>query len=233
MEKKVAGFIVAPIWHDFMERSLKTIPTEPFGTPEYEKPTKPVLVGEWRGSRTYVIDSASGNLATDATPPEFRETKVVPEIHTILHWVDKNDPTGTIPTNPTHDGQYNNWETGVRAWAQSAGVLNNENITMPTETDTVHTEENKPRVEILKPTVNESFSIDDTLTITTNITSTYPLSQVDYFLNGDYIGANKTLFKAFSFTIPPETPPNSNVTVKAYDKMGNIGETQVSISITE
>ena len=233
MEKRGAGGIVAPIWHDFMERSLKTIPIEPFKTPEYKKSTKPVLAGEWRGSRTYVIDSASGNLATDATPPEFRETKIVTEIHSILHWVDKNDPTGPIPTNPTSDGQYNNWETAVRAWAQSAGVLNNENITIPTQIDTVHTEENKPRVEILKPTVNDLFSIDDALIITTSITSAYPLSQVDYFLNGDYVGANKTLFKTFSFSIPLQTPTNSNITVKAYDKMGNMGETQISINITE
>lgn len=125
MEKRVAGFIVAPIWHDFMERALKTIPIEPFGTPEYKKSTKPVLGGEWRGSRTYVIDSLSGNLATDATPPEFRLTKTVTEIHSILHWVDKDDPAGPIPTNPARDGQYTNWETGVRAWAQKSGILTN------------------------------------------------------------------------------------------------------------
>lgn len=233
MEKRVAGFIVAPIWHDFMERSLKTIPIEAFNAPEYEKSKKPVLAGEWRGSRTYVIDSISGNLATDATPPEFKEIKVIPEIHTILHWVDKDDPAGPIPTNPARDGQYNNWEAGVRAWAQSNGVLSSENTSsIPTQTDSVHTEENKPRVEILKPTTNELFSIGAMLTITTNITSAYPISQVDYFLNGDYVGSNKTSSKTFSFTIPPRTPPNSSITVKVYDNMGNKNETQIFIGIT-
>ena len=232
MEKRVAGFIVAPIWHDFMERAFKTIPAESFKTPEYKKSTKPVLVGEWRGSRTYVIDSISGNLATDATPPEFRVTKVMPEIHTILHWVDKNDPTGPIPGNPARDGQYTNWETAVRAWAQKSGILDNENNLPPTQTDSVHTEENKPRVEILKPGANEFFSVGSTLTITTNISGVYPLSQVDYFLNGEYVGSNKTVFNAFSFTIPAQTPANSNITVKAYDKMGNIGEAQVSIRVS-
>ena len=154
------------------------------------------------------------------------------EIHTILHWVDKNDPTGPIQSNPARDGQYNNWEAGVRAWAQKSSVLATENTTMPTQTDTVHTEENKPRVEIITPRVNESFSVGSTLTITTNISSVYPLSQVDYFLNGEYRGSNKTLFNAFSLTIPPETPPNSNISVKAYDKMGNVGEAQIFIGIT-
>ena len=124
MEKRVAGFIVAPIWHDFMTRSLETIPIEPFQPPAYEKSTKPVLAGEWRGSRTYVTDSRSGDIATDTTPPEFRLTKTMTEIHSILHWVDKDDPQGPIPSNPAHDGQYLNWEYGVRAWwANRSGAL--------------------------------------------------------------------------------------------------------------
>jgi len=122
MEKRVAGFIVAPIWHDFMERSLQTMPIEPFGIPEYQKPTKPVLNGEWRGSHIYVTDSRSGAPATDETPPEFRVTKTITEIHSILHWVDKDDPRGTPPTNPARDGQYANWESGVRAWVNRSGI---------------------------------------------------------------------------------------------------------------
>ncbi|TSC69834.1 MAG: 1A family penicillin-binding protein, partial [Parcubacteria group bacterium Gr01-1014_70] len=136
MEKRVAGFIVAPIWRDFMERALKTIPIESFGTPEYKKPTKPVLAGEWRGGTTYVIDRISGNLATDSTPPEFREIKIKPEVHTILHWVDKNDPQGALPTNPMNDSQYKNWEVGVRAWAARTGALSEEETPLPTQTDT-------------------------------------------------------------------------------------------------
>ena len=38
MEKKVAGFIVAPLWHEFMEYALSRIPDERFlAPPEPEK----------------------------------------------------------------------------------------------------------------------------------------------------------------------------------------------------
>ena len=38
-------------------------------------------------------------------------------IHSILHWVDKNDPRGPIPSNPGNDSQYDLWEAPVRGWA--------------------------------------------------------------------------------------------------------------------
>ena len=232
MEKRVAGFIVAPIWHDFMERALKNLPVEQFGAPEYKKPEKPVLRGEWRGSRTYVIDTASGNLATDATPPEFRETRVMPEIHDILHWVDKDDPQGPIPSNPASDGQYMNWEMGVRAWAQSTGASQTGGTAPPTQSDTVGTQENKPRIQILSPTQNKTYQPGSMVTVTTILTSTYPISQVDYSVNGSYIGSNKSNFNSFSFNLPDSATENTHITVKVYDNMGNTNEAEVSIRIS-
>lgn len=233
MEKRVAGFIVAPIWHDFMERALKTIPVESFPAPEYQKPVKPVLRGEWRGGRTYEVDSISGNLATDSTPPEYRVTKVVPETHSILHWVDKNDPQGAIPTNPARDSQYNNWETGVRAWAARTGALAEEGTPPPTETDTIHTKENKPHIKIQNPAPNETFSVGSSITINTEISSTYPLIQVDYLLNGTYIGSNKTSFKTFVLSLPQTPSQETKITIKAYDEKGNTGEEGVVIVVFE
>jgi hypothetical protein len=37
-------------------------------------------------------------------------------VHSILHFVDKNNPTGGRPANPASDSQYANWEYGVQKW---------------------------------------------------------------------------------------------------------------------
>ncbi|RJQ34938.1 PBP1A family penicillin-binding protein [Candidatus Parcubacteria bacterium] len=95
MEKRVAGFIVAPMWREFMDYALEKYPPGPFTPPSPESNLEsipPVLRGEWN------TDSAQG-------------------VHEILHWVDKDNPRGGRPTNPWGDSQYAHWEYPVAVWA--------------------------------------------------------------------------------------------------------------------
>ncbi len=89
MEKKVAGLIVSPLWRELMDKVLPSLPIESFIQPEEEDPSllKPILRGEL-GS----------------------------EIHSILYWVDKDNPRGPVPQDPRTDPQFENWEYGIRRW---------------------------------------------------------------------------------------------------------------------
>ncbi|TSC80315.1 MAG: 1A family penicillin-binding protein [Parcubacteria group bacterium Gr01-1014_29] len=234
MEKRVAGFIVAPIWHDFMEQILQNIPQEQFTPPTPSDTKKPVLTGEWRGGRTYAIDSVSKKLASDLTPPELVKNQIIPEIHSILYWVDKTDPRGPIPEHPEHDSQFINWETGVRAWAEEKGVLSKENIVIPTEYDDVHTEKNKPRVSIQKPQPDELFGRDNLVSVTLSIQNTYQISQIDYFLNDEYVGSNTGSNRSFVINLNSLAPATktADITVRVYDEVKNVGEAQVSIILS-
>lgn len=234
MEKRVAGFIVAPLWHDFMERVIHEKPNEPFPSFEAPKTKKPVLTGEWKGGRTYEIDSVSGKLATPMTPPELIETKVIPEIHTILHWVDKTDPQGDIPSNPERDSQYTNWETAVRAWAQQQNLLTTTQQIIPIEMDDVHIESKKPRIQIITPTQNKTVFPGSTVSVTSTIQSAYTIKQIDYFLDNIYVGSSKEQKEQFIIDLSLLDPSTqkANITVKAYDEVGNTGETTVSIFLS-
>jgi len=103
MEKKVAGFIVAPLWRAFMDQALAKLPDEQFEEPLIEDKTqiKPVLQGIWQG----------GSF-------ENNNTSVIGGVHSILNWVNKDDPRGEYPSNPAGDAQFERWEYGVRIWAQ-------------------------------------------------------------------------------------------------------------------
>lgn len=85
MEKKVAGFIVAPLWREMMNYVLPKLPPESFVDPVVEFVPKPMLSGDW--------GSGGG--------------------HSILHWVDRDNPRGAPPVSPASDSQYRNWEYGV------------------------------------------------------------------------------------------------------------------------
>ncbi len=109
MDKKVAGYIVAPMWRALMDQILPNIPVESFPPPDPVDPTlKPVLRGIWQGGIS--------------TPNPGSQTETISGgVHTILNWVSKDDPTGSFPANPGQDPQYNNWEYSVRLWAATHG----------------------------------------------------------------------------------------------------------------
>jgi hypothetical protein len=107
MQKKVAGFIVAPMWRAFMDQALAKTPDEQFEEPLVEDKTalKPVLQGIWQGGKF-----------------ENNNTVVTGGVHSILNWVNKDDPRGEYPSDPNSDPQFERWEYGVRIWAQDHGL---------------------------------------------------------------------------------------------------------------
>lgn len=115
MVKRVSGFIVGPMWSEFMKYALTKLPDESFTRSEPATAgLKPVLRGVWQGNVNYVQNNI-----------EY----VTQSVHEILHWVDKNNPNGPIPTDPASDPQYNLWEVPVRVWAQEHGF--NDGIMVP------------------------------------------------------------------------------------------------------
>ncbi|HEY4511192.1 MAG TPA: penicillin-binding transpeptidase domain-containing protein, partial [Candidatus Paceibacterota bacterium] len=97
MEKKVAGFIIAPVWNAFLAHVLEDLPREEFRAPEADaswNSLKPLLRGVWTGGESYFVDRVSQKLATAFTPQETREERFVSNIHSELYWINKNDPRG-------------------------------------------------------------------------------------------------------------------------------------------
>lgn len=96
MDKKIAGFIVAPMWNEFMRSYLAEAPSENFQpAPVIDQNIKPILRGVWQQ----------------------------PSIHSILYWVDKNNPLGPTPSNPMNDPQFLLWEEPINIW-KSVNNLN-------------------------------------------------------------------------------------------------------------
>ena len=40
------------------------------------------------------------------------------EPHSILYYVDKNNPQAATPENPEYDSQYQNWEAAIKNWLE-------------------------------------------------------------------------------------------------------------------
>ncbi len=163
MKKGADGSIIAaPIWNEYMRRSLEKMPVEGFTGYELELTGKPVLDGTISGEKILKIDKYSGKLATEFTPESAIIEKVFPDAHCILHYLYKDDPRGSIPENPTtSDLAYVSWEGAVQSWItrknQKEGIeLSSE--APPTEFDDLHLPENKPQVNFIFPSNGTTIS---------------------------------------------------------------------------
>ncbi|HWH16137.1 MAG TPA: PBP1A family penicillin-binding protein [Candidatus Paceibacterota bacterium] len=89
MVKEIAGYIVAPMWREFMDVALTKVPKEFFKEPPGIPESAPAVL---RGQVSW---------------------------HSLLLLTNKENPQGPPPANPWSDPQLPYWETPIQAWAGS------------------------------------------------------------------------------------------------------------------
>ena len=235
LHKNIAGFIITPVWHAFMEEALKLTPSGRFIAPEPQDLTllPAPLAGVWQGGEKYIIDTASGKLATTNTPIEMRKIIVVPSVHNILHWVNKKNPLGPPPTNPQNDPQYHLWEAPVRAWVASQNIPEGDRSGIPTEYDTSHTAAAAPVLSISGTDFTQTHNKNERIVLSVTSTGLYPLSKVEFFINGQFIESSAQ--SPFLFSFVPEDISNisteNDITMIGYDSILNKAESSVKLLV--
>jgi hypothetical protein len=139
-----------------------------------------MLNGNYVNYKEVKIDEITEKLVTEFTPEDLiKEVKYL-DIHSILHYIDKNDLTKKVIENPGNDPQYNNWEKAIYDWIQE--LIEKENKTEyektiisnlieskdedieirtdapPTEYDDVHTKDAVSNVSIKNLNNNSIFN---------------------------------------------------------------------------
>ncbi len=235
MDQKIAGLIITPMWHEVMAEAFKNLPVENFQryTPANPDSLKPVMKGFWQGGKEYKIDKISGKLATEYTPKELIGTKVVNQVHSILYWVDKNDPLGPKPIVPEFDSQFNLWEGPVRKWAIEQGLTDQSDNSIPTATDDVHKPEYAPKITITSPNIDQTYNDFEKININFLTSSKYAVVQADFFVNDDYLGSSKN--KPFNFSFEPNKlqniSDNNEIRIVVYDEVRNKSESAISFKL--
>ena len=231
---KAGGSIGAgPIWNGFMKRVLEGKPVETFPSPEITQTGKVVLDGEI-GSTTVTIDRASGKLATEYTPDSYREEKMYAQYHSILHYVDRDDPLGPAPEHPEDNEQYAAWEAAIQTWIEKkqtetgVEILNQD---PPTEEDDLHVPANFPSVRITSPDDDDAIA-DRTLSIQISADAARGVARAEFYIDGQYLGSDSSSPYSLTTTLPSSVGRGVH-TVKAiaYDDIDNAGSDTVTIQV--
>ncbi len=220
--------IAAPIWHRFMAEVLGNTPAELFQEPDPVVTGKQVLDGTAIGGLKVRIDRISGKLATNLTPENLVEEKIFAQNHCILHYISKDDPRGDTPPDLS-DPQYLRWEEAVQRWAQQNNYTSQE---PPTQYDDVHTLANKPTIQIVAPSANQTIS-DRNLAVQVQASAARGINKVEYYLDDKLIRTvNQAPFNLYSYLSETEVSGGGFYTLKAiaYDDAENSSSATVEVN---
>ena len=207
MQHKISSLIISPLWGAFVSQVAKNFPPEEFGPPPPPlTDNKPILRGIWQGGSSYFIDSVSGKVATAYTPPETKKEVTFDNVHSILYWVNKDDPQGPPPADPSQDSQFPYWEYAVRKWFTTVyepahpEFKEVTSAAIPTATDDVHVPANFPQVKFVSPTPDSVISPSSLLPVQLQETGRYPAQKTDVYMNGKFVMTAVNNPLSFSFT---------------------------------
>lgn len=229
---KGGGNVLAgAIWNKYMKEALKDTTVEQFPTPPPNDADKPVLRGG-DGGITVRINNLTGKIAASTTPDHLVTEKKFLPAHDILQYVNRADPRGPVPTDPTVDEQYNNWETALQAWVtreNTAGRM----VSLeepPTEFDTPMSLELMPTLEILSP-ANSSTLTTRQIDIRIQAAAPRGVTQATFYIDGNKVGSSQSFPFSFSYYAKTMTPGTHSIKVFAEDDMGNSAVKEVIINM--
>jgi len=158
MVKKTAGFIVTPMWREFLDFALPKFEALNFQEPNYSsEDLNPMMSGEW------ITNQGK---------------------HSILHFVNKNNPLGTQPKNPGADPQYYLWENAVSVWDGGFEIpvlINNESVA------------------IVNPEDNGVYNKDSAVYTSFSFSNPAKVVSTEILLNNEIINQQAGINNNFSF----------------------------------
>ncbi|MDO8552496.1 MAG: PBP1A family penicillin-binding protein [bacterium] len=204
MVKKIAAFIVAPMWHEVFAYALTKYQSVEFPPPSPDTDLDslpPVLRGSWNSN------PAQG-------------------IHDILYWINKGDPRSGPPSNPYADPQFARWEYPVQVWASANPAPFAEEVSSaPAPTPAAGA---PGQFVILSPQNGISVSGFASFPISSMHPRPESVSRVAYYLNGQFIGSATT--PPYSVSFMPTTHGPAVLRAVAESSLGNAEQT-VSFTI--
>ncbi|MDO8626430.1 MAG: penicillin-binding protein [Candidatus Magasanikbacteria bacterium] len=220
--------LAGKIWNLFMRGALASTTPDQFLAPPSNDATKPALRGYVGGIRL-PINKITGKIAISSTPEALIEARIYLPQHDILHYVNKDDPRGPVPSDPYQDGQYQNWENALIDWvSREAGKGRLMSLQdPPTEYDDSTANEFSPTIKILAPTSNQVFNSRQ-LNISVAAGAPRGVASVIYSLDSQTIGESKQYPFNLDYYMTALPPGEHVLKAVATDEEGAAGSDQLN-----
>ena len=223
------SYVAAPIWREFMEKALANYDIEKF--PEYKKEEtgKDVLDGKLEDKKKIEVckipDSDDYCLANDNCPDSEKEEKKFADAHSILYYVQKDDPRGEAPENPEDDPQFKNWEKAISKWLKDQKGYSSS--AAPDE------ECEKDDFDDFKAEVSVSASSGSSspIAITAKADAPFGVKKLTIYVDGDSVSSSSNSSISYDYSVP-DSKKNTSLSIKATveDDNGDTDSDSITVS---
>lgn len=231
--------VAAPIWRAYMDYALANSSIEKF--PEY-KPDEwlnkdedwmkqPMLNGEFDIQKDVKVCEIPGKdkkyclankYCVDVKKRDFVNA------HSILYFVNKDDPHGDKPKSPEDDPQYKNWEEGVKEWYKKnkdKDIINDEAPEKECSKDDFS--KYLPEVSLSAPgNAGASFTIE------AKADAPYGVSSLSISVDGSEIASTDGNSISKTYDASGKNGETVKITAKLKDDNGNETDVSKDVSIS-
>lgn len=227
------SYVAAPIWREFMEKSLQNYDIEQFPKYEKEETGKNVLDGKLDAKKEIKVCKIPGTkndycLANSNCPESKQEKEKFSDSHSILYYIDKNDPRGEAPENPKKDSQYKNWEEAIKKWLKENKDYGNG--PPPEEECKIEDfEKYKAEIKISSPSNGATFT-SSLIQIKTSISAEFGVEKAVLYIDGDQVAFADGPSLNYDYSVP-DGKKTASIKIKATieDKKGNTDSEEITI----
>ncbi len=236
--KMKAGYggsrVAGQFWNAFMNEALKDTPVENFPAAPVNDAEKPILRGSTGGGVTLKVNKITGKLASSSTPEKYTEDRTYIQPHSILYYVNKDDPRGPVPTDPAQDPQFVVWEAAIQDWIKRKQEKDpNWSISFeepPTEYDDAYSLELIPTLEVIYPTPSSTLTSRG---LNTNIlvNATRGVSKVSYKIDSKFVDVVRSAPFNLNYTMRGLSNGPHTLTIIVEDDVGNMLEEVIPFTL--
>ncbi len=230
-------FTAAPIWHNFMQKALQNYSKEDF--PKYTPPEtgKPVLDGKLDQKMKVEVCKIKKDeycLANDSCPNDTKDKKSFIDNHSILYYVDKDNPLGNPPSDPKNDPQFKEWEDAIKKYIKDNKIKGDNIPTEPCQSSDFKDGKSKdktPKISIDSPASGDILTSTD---LPIKITSSSPngTKSITITINGNavYSKSNDNSF-TYNFTIPADQKQSTfDIVATITDNDGDTASSEINVT---
>ncbi|MFZ2225881.1 MAG: transglycosylase domain-containing protein [Candidatus Moraniibacteriota bacterium] len=225
-------FVAAPIWRSFMDQTLSNYNIEQFPKYEPEETGKAVLDGKLEMKKELKVCKIPGSkndycLASSACPDDEVEKKKFSDSHSILYYVNKDDPRGDPPKNPEDEPQFKNWEKAIKDWLKSNKDSANA---APTE-DCTDKDFSKYEISIDNISASGGNPItSSSFDISVKISAPFGVKKATISVDGKEISSNGSDSFSTSYSVPDDKKKSTlTIKVEAEDDKGNSDSDSIKV----
>ena len=229
--------VAAPIWRDFLNQVLGNYNKEEF--PKYDSEEvlkdikKDILTGKLDTEKKVEVCEIPSKdnkwcKANKYCPDDERKTKTIVEAHSILWYVDKDNPQGDRPEKPEKDPQFVRWEEAVKAWYKKnkeKKYISDEDV--EGDCDEGNFEKYMPKITM---STNKS---GNRIKIEVKADAPFGIESVKIYVEGEEVNSSSSSSSGVTYEVPANKN-NSNIRIesKVVDDNGNEAKVENSVAVS-